>query len=178
MWRSKLWLVDLAGSERVGKTEAQGERLREAQFINKSLSALGDCIHALATRSPHVPFRNSKLTYVLQVCSCQNLFCVVSATVVKRTGSLGAKLWSRLQFCVLDLKKMIVRMGLSNKSDKPTGAGGWVVRLQVNCVGGLVISSHCSHPLCHMGCMQVLNSHQRLFSSKRRGVVQLHSTTS
>lgn len=67
MWRSKLWLVDLAGSERVGKTEAQGERLREAQFINKSLSALGDCIHALSTRSPHVPFRNSKLTYVLQV---------------------------------------------------------------------------------------------------------------
>ena len=67
VWRSKLWLVDLAGSERVGKTEAQGERLREAQFINKSLSALGDCIHALATRSAHVPFRNSKLTYVLQV---------------------------------------------------------------------------------------------------------------
>lgn len=67
VWRSKLWLVDLAGSERVGKTEAQGERLREAQFINKSLSALGDCIHALSTRSPHVPFRNSKLTYVLQV---------------------------------------------------------------------------------------------------------------
>ena len=67
VWRSKLWLVDLAGSERVGKTDAQGERLREAQFINKSLSALGDCIHALATRSPHVPFRNSKLTYVLQV---------------------------------------------------------------------------------------------------------------
>ncbi|DBA65600.1 TPA: hypothetical protein ACH3X2_002665 [Trebouxia sp. C0005] len=66
VWRSKLWLVDLAGSERVGKTEAQGERLREAQFINKSLSALGDCIHALATRSAHVPFRNSKLTYVLQ----------------------------------------------------------------------------------------------------------------
>ena len=45
VWRSKLWLVDLTGSERVGKTEAQGERLREAQFINKSLIALGGCIH-------------------------------------------------------------------------------------------------------------------------------------
>ena len=73
VWRSKLWLVDLAGSERVGRTEAQGERLREAQFINKSLSALGDCIHALATRSPHVPFRNSKLTYVLQVSAPLNV---------------------------------------------------------------------------------------------------------
>ena len=66
-WQSKLWLVDLAGSERISRTEADGERLKEAQFINKSLSALGDCIHALTTHSPHVPFRNSKLTYLLQV---------------------------------------------------------------------------------------------------------------
>lgn len=80
MWRSKLWLVDLAGSERVGKTEAQGERLREAQFINKSLSALGDCIHALSTRSPHVPFRNSKLTYVLQVRRAYSLCHLASAS--------------------------------------------------------------------------------------------------
>ena len=67
VWRSKLRLVDLAGSERLSKTEATGDRLKEAQFINKSLSALGDCIHALATRAGHIPFRNSKLTYVLQV---------------------------------------------------------------------------------------------------------------
>lgn len=68
-WQSRLWLVDLAGSERIGKTEADGDRLKEAQFINRSLSALGDCIHALTTHSPHVPFRNSKLTYLLQVCT-------------------------------------------------------------------------------------------------------------
>lgn len=55
--RSKLWLVDLAGSERVAKTEVQGERLKETQNINRSLSALGDVISALATKSPHVPFR-------------------------------------------------------------------------------------------------------------------------
>ncbi|XP_024018671.1 kinesin-like protein KIN-14S isoform X1 [Morus notabilis] len=64
--RSHLWLVDLAGSERIGRIEVEGERLKESQFINKSLSALGDVISALASKTTHVPYRNSKLTHMLQ----------------------------------------------------------------------------------------------------------------
>ncbi|XP_072289953.1 uncharacterized protein [Eucyclogobius newberryi] len=62
----KLSLVDLAGSERAAKTGAKDHKLKEANSINKSLSALGDVISALSSELPHVPYRNSKLTQIMQ----------------------------------------------------------------------------------------------------------------
>lgn len=62
----KLYLVDLAGSEKVSKTGAEGAVLDEAKNINKSLSALGNVIAALADGSAYVPYRDSKLTRILQ----------------------------------------------------------------------------------------------------------------
>ena len=62
----KLNLIDLAGSERLAKTGAEGVRLKEAQNINKSLSALGDVVAALGRNQAHIPYRNSKLTFLLQ----------------------------------------------------------------------------------------------------------------
>jgi len=63
---SKLNLVDLAGSERQSKTHAEGDRLKEANKINLSLSALGNVISALVDgKSSHIPYRDSKLTRLL-----------------------------------------------------------------------------------------------------------------
>uniref|UniRef100_A0A673YN82 Kinesin-like protein n=1 Tax=Salmo trutta TaxID=8032 RepID=A0A673YN82_SALTR len=62
----KLYLVDLAGSEKVSKTGAEGAVLDEAKNINKSLSSLGNVISALAEGSGYIPYRDSKMTRILQ----------------------------------------------------------------------------------------------------------------
>jgi hypothetical protein len=63
---AKMHLVDLAGSERVKRTKAQGQRLQEGININKGLLALGNVINALSEGKGHVPYRDSKLTRMLQ----------------------------------------------------------------------------------------------------------------
>ncbi|XP_046878259.1 kinesin-like protein KIF25 [Hypomesus transpacificus] len=65
-FKTKLQLVDLAGSECVGMSGVTGAALWETSCINRSLSALSDVLGALAERRPHVPYRNSKLTHLLQ----------------------------------------------------------------------------------------------------------------
>ncbi|KAJ3612732.1 hypothetical protein NHX12_018990 [Muraenolepis orangiensis] len=78
----KLNMVDLAGSERQSKTGAKGKRLKEAAKINLSLSALGNVISALVDgRSAHVPYRDSKLTRLLQDSLGGNAKTVMLATV-------------------------------------------------------------------------------------------------
>ena len=77
--KGKLNLVDLAGSERQSKTKAAGDRLKEATNINLSLSALGNVISALVDgKSKHIPYRDSKLTRLLQV----NYFYSVCSYVI------------------------------------------------------------------------------------------------
>lgn len=61
----QLSFVDLAGSERVKKSGSSGSQLKEAQSINKSLSALGDVISALSSGGQHIPYRNHKLTMLM-----------------------------------------------------------------------------------------------------------------
>uniref|UniRef100_A0A8D0DCD5 Kinesin family member 25 n=1 Tax=Sander lucioperca TaxID=283035 RepID=A0A8D0DCD5_SANLU len=65
-FRTKLQLVDLAGSECVGMSGVSGAALWEVSCINRSLSALSDVLGALAEQRPHIPYRNSKLTHLLQ----------------------------------------------------------------------------------------------------------------
>jgi kinesin family protein C2/C3 len=80
--QSALHMVDLAGSERVGRSGVQGQALKEAQFINQSLSSLGNVLSSLGRKDNHVPYRDSKLTHVLADALGGNskvlMFCNVS----------------------------------------------------------------------------------------------------
>jgi len=87
---AKINLVDLAGSERVAKTGAVGDRLKEGAYINKSLSCLGNVINALSKPTPctpgphhekHIPYRDSKLTRLLQESLGGNSLTAMIATV-------------------------------------------------------------------------------------------------
>jgi len=96
---SSLYLVDLAGSERPSKSKVQGERMDETKSINRSLAALGDVMAALDSkdRSRHVPYRNSKLTHVLQPVLQDNSRTVMILNVASSEKNSGETHFS-LQF--------------------------------------------------------------------------------
>uniref|UniRef100_A0A7S2UCN0 Kinesin-like protein n=1 Tax=Attheya septentrionalis TaxID=420275 RepID=A0A7S2UCN0_9STRA len=94
----KLTMVDLAGSERIDKSGATGHTAKEAVSINKSLSSLGDVISALARDDGgHIPFRNSKLTYLLQNTLQGEAKCLMLVNLSPDEASLNESL-SSLRF--------------------------------------------------------------------------------
>ncbi|KAM0672484.1 kinesin motor domain-containing protein [Ordospora colligata] len=131
---SKFSFVDLAGSERLKRTLCAGDRAKEGISINSGLLALGNVISALFKRSPHVPFRDSKLTRILQ--SCLNgyvlmIACVSSSHVdmnethntlkyASRAASIETSVRMNIQvdgskFAMLLLKKEIQKLKVENQ---------------------------------------------------------------
>ena len=102
--------LTLTGSERISKSEATGDRLKEAQHINKSLSALGDVMAALGAKKPHIPYRNSKLTTVLQdSLGASRSHRVGSAPTGCRSGPLVPMLSRRRQHTMVNCDNSDVR---------------------------------------------------------------------
>lgn len=98
---SRFHIIDLAGSERSKNTNAVGERLKEAGMINKSLSALGNVINSLVEQTEgkvrHIPYRDSKLTFILRDSLGGNSKTVIIANVSPSLINVGETL-STLDF--------------------------------------------------------------------------------
>ena len=119
-------LVDLAGCEKVSKTGAVGETLEEAKKINLSLSALGNVIHALTSHSDHIPYRDSKLTRILQeslggnyktslIVTCSphsyNLDeCISSLQFAQRAKTIKNKVKINIKYSYEELQQMVYKL--------------------------------------------------------------------
>lgn len=122
----RLVLVDLAGSERVSKTESTGQRLVEGQYINKSLSSLGDVIHALNNKHKHIPFRNSTLTFILQDVLTEGNKVLMIAQLSPASNSSSESLQT-LEFANR-VNKVVLGKGIENKTHAMIGKLNTTVR--------------------------------------------------
>ena len=112
----RLVLIDLAGSERLTRSGVSGQGVKEAQCINQSLSALGNCLNALQSKAAHIPYRNSKLTYLLSDCLGGSSKCLMFCQLSPAGSSYGESVCS-LGFAV---RARSVELGVATKRN----AGG------------------------------------------------------
>lgn len=131
---SKLTLIDLAGSERVRSTNTSGTQLEEAKYINASLSSLGKVISALSVgTSSHIPYRDSKLTRLLQPSFTSGAKVILIATV-SPSFAFGGETLSTLQFasrCLQVILSPMLEVEASSASDlMPTDREDLVFRIR------------------------------------------------